>query len=308
MILKLSSYIVQGNASLGIFNVDIIEFIKGYACMKIIDHRLYHDDETPYPFRPSPNIGGELNPDYLVMHYTAGRNAEQSVNWLTNRTAKASAHLVIGRDASITQLVEFNRVAWHAGRSQWQGLKGLNKYSIGIELDNTGPLTRSGDQWLAWFGDAIAPESVIEAAHKFEDKAKGWQLYTPEQLFVALEVSGLLAEHYNLKDIIGHEDIAPRRKRDPGPAFPMDTFRARLFGRDETAEDDADYETAANLNIRTGAGSNFETLPVSPLPEGTRLDVLKHQGSWVMVDVLDTVNGEMDVQGWVHGRYIRRTS
>ena len=72
--------------------------------MRIRRHRLIQDDGTPYPFAATPNMGGQLVHDFLVLHYTSGRSARSSVNWLTNRDARASAHLVIGRDGDITQL------------------------------------------------------------------------------------------------------------------------------------------------------------------------------------------------------------
>lgn len=201
--------------------------------MKIIQNRLYKDDDTPYPYKESPNRGGQMTPEYLVMHYTAGRSALSSINWLTNPTAKASAHLVIGRDGSITQLVPFDTIAWHAGRSSWNGRHGLNQYSLGIELDNAGMLTRHGNKFRAWFGQEFEEHDVIEAVHKHGGSLSGWHLYTAEQLETALEVAAFLIHHYRLKDIVGHDDIAPRRKQDPGPAFPIEKFKMRLFGRQE---------------------------------------------------------------------------
>jgi N-acetylmuramoyl-L-alanine amidase len=283
--------------------------------MKLIDHRLCQDDGTPYPFRESPNQGDTLQSRYLVMHYTAGPSAQHAVNWLTNTAASASAHLVIGRDGGITQLVRFDRVAWHAGKSLWNGLSGLNNYSIGIELDNAGPLTLSNGQWMAWFGTLYPPEQVIEAVHKHQADLRGWHLYTPEQLFVTLEVASLLVRQYQLLDVLGHDDIAPGRKTDPGPAFPMDSFRARVFGRgdlgmpDEAPEPPKPvYATTTNLNVRNGPGSTYPIVPGSPLPRGARMEVLGTNGSWYQVDVLDTVNGVMDLQGWVHSRYVRQIS
>lgn len=276
--------------------------------MKIVNHRLYNDDDTPIPYRSSPNHSGELkNLKYLVMHYTAGPSADHSINWLVNPLAKASAHLVIGRDGSVTQLVPFNTIAWHAGSSSWQGIKGLNSYSIGIELDNAGPLEKSGDSWRAWFGTDYPAEQVIEAVHKNETYMRAWQLYTPEQLYVALEISALLVNTYNLEDILGHDDIAPGRKSDPGPAFPMDTFRSRIFGRSDDEPDNQTYETTANLNIRVGPGGTFQTLSVSPLPRGTRLEATgEENGVWKEVDVVGEVKGSTDIRGWVHRGYIRQ--
>ena len=272
--------------------------------MKITRHRLINDDDTPYPFVQSPNIGGKVEHKYLVMHFTAGRSAKESVDWLANPAAKASAHLVIGRDGGITQLVPFDRVAWHAGASSWEGLQGLNQYSLGIELDNAGRLTRVGNRWRAWFGAEVDDSQVLEAVHKHESAPSGWHVYTPEQIAAALAVAGLLVERYALRDVVGHEDIAPGRKSDPGPAFPMASFRARLLGR---AEDQATvYETTTELNIRSGPGSQHPTLPGSPLPNKTRVQVLSIQGSWWLVDVCDEPGQPGDLEGWVHSRYLTR--
>lgn len=272
--------------------------------MKIIRHRLAQEDGSPYPYVASPNLGGPLTPIYLVIHFTAGRSAESSVNWLTNRAAKASAHLVIGRDGGITQLVPFHRIGWHAGRSSWDGLNGLNRYSLGIELDNPGQLVRNGNRWRAWYGDEYEDDGVIEAVHKHGSQAFGWLTYSTAQLDAALAVSSLLMTKYDLKDIVGHDDIAPGRKVDPGPAFPMREFRAHLQGRAE--EEELRYQTTTRLNIRSGPGSQHSQIEGSPLAPDTSVVVLNEQGSWRFVDVEDTINGVMDMQGWVHGSYLRR--
>jgi N-acetylmuramoyl-L-alanine amidase len=274
--------------------------------MKIIKHRLVKSDSKAYPYSESPNFGAKMKPEYLVMHYTAGRSAKESITWLCNRNAKASAHLVIGRDGEITQLVPFDTCAWHAGESRWEGKTGLNRCSIGIELDNAGRLTRHGSRWRAWFGTEFDEKDVLEATHKNETSAVGWQLYTPEQLDAALELSLLLVQQYGLRDIMGHEDISPGRKSDPGPAFPIASFRSRLYGRQE--DQLPTYRTTAELNIRSGPGTQHDLIPGSPLPKGARVEVLREQESWRLVDVLDTVKGVMDMQGWVHHRFLERAS
>lgn len=197
--------------------------------MQIVDHKLCGDDGSEYPFVPSPNIGGLLKPEYLVIHYTAGGSAEGAIAWLSNPEAQVSAHLVIGRDGRITQLVPFDRIAWHAGRSAWQGRTGLNQHSIGIELDNAGRLTPSGNRWKAWFGTEYEADEVTEATHMNEDTSCGWHIYPHSQLGVLWEVGRTLVDTYSLHDVLGHDDIAPDRKSDPGPAFPMSGLRAYLF-------------------------------------------------------------------------------
>lgn len=274
--------------------------------MNIKNHRLFREDGTQYPYRLSPNGRGTIDHRFLIIHYTAGRSAESSVNWLLNPDANASAHLVIGRDGSITQLRPFNLVAWHAGTSEWGGLTGLNAFSIGIELDNAGRMLKQGDKWAPWFGDIYPDEEVVVAKHKNEDFADGWHIYTPIQLEVCAQVSALLVEKYELKEVLGHDDVSPFRKADPGPAFPMGSFRAKVMGRKD--DEPTIFETTATLNIREGAGSQFSTLPEAPLPQGTKVDILRLHRSWRFVDVLDEVKGVHGIQGWVHGRYLREVA
>jgi N-acetylmuramoyl-L-alanine amidase len=199
--------------------------------MKIVDHLLFTEDGSPVPQRPSPNHGGPVTPELLVMHFTAGRSAERSIQWLTNPKAKASAHLVIAEDGQITQLVPFDRVAWHAGKSEWSGRTGVNRFSLGIELANPGNLQRTGSRWRTWFGEVVDEDLVMVARHKNGGPRQGWKVFTAEQLDAAVEVASLLVEAYGLTEIVGHDDVAPGRKVDPGPAFPMERFRGLVMGR-----------------------------------------------------------------------------
>lgn len=93
-------------------------------------HRLRRDGEN-VRFVSTPNMGGKVQPLYLIMHYTAGPTAEGAISWLANPAAKASAHLVIDRDGTVTQMVGFDRVAWHAGKSRWQDLEGMTAIRSG---------------------------------------------------------------------------------------------------------------------------------------------------------------------------------
>lgn len=273
--------------------------------MRIEGNLLRKDDGSAMPFVESPNIGGVLSPDYLVMHFTAGRSATSSIEWFRDPQAKASAHLVIARDGSITQMVPFNKVAWHAGISQWGGRQGLNQFSCGIELDNAGKLLRVGRHWQAWFGAIIPDEEVLEATHKNENQSCGWHTFTECQIEAATEASTALARHYGLKDILGHEDIAPGRKVDPGPAFPMSSFKAKVLGRENDAA--PTFRTTTRLNIRSGPGTQFDTLPGSPLLPDTPVQILAEQQPWVRVDVLCSNEGVSDLVGWVHSRFLVRT-
>jgi len=267
------------------------------AGLSIEDDRLVGEDVS---FVETPNKGGDLAPRYLVFHYTAGKSATSSIDWLTNPEAKASAHLVLGRDGSICQLAPFNVKTWHAGISHWEGLSGLNSSSIGIEMDNAGPLKKVGDKYQAWFGTLYAEDQVIYAKHKLDDEPRWWHAYTEVQIQRALELAQLLVRHYDLKDVVGHEDIAPDRKRDPGPAFPLEHVRATVLGREEEERERYDV-TASTLNIRSGPGVEFPSV-AEPLKRGTAVALLEKRDRWSKVELVE--NG--DIEGWVHNQFLAK--
>ncbi len=274
--------------------------------MRIVRHRLRRDDGTDVPFRRSPNQSADLTPEYAVIHFTAGASAESSIAWLLDPVSRASAHVLVARDGSLTQLVAFDRRAWHAGRSRWEDREGLNRWSFGIELDNAGPLQHRPDGWYSGWGARIDDSQVVEALHPNGGPTRGWHAFSPEQLLAAADLVNLLVRHYGLRDVVGHDDVAPGRKSDPGPAFPMESFRARALGRGDGEAPLLLAQTTTALHIRIGPGTAFEKLPQSPLPAGTKLELLESSGAWHRVSVLDLLAGEMDVEGWVHGRYVAR--
>jgi N-acetylmuramoyl-L-alanine amidase len=188
-------------------------------------------DGNMVSFCRSPNQSGSIVPEYLVIHFTAGASAQSSIDWLTDKRAQASAHLVIGRDGSVTQLVAFDRKAWHAGKSRWAGDSGLNNNSIGIELDNLGALSGWAGHWRTSWGTPVPDDQVIVLPHKHDGKSRGWHIYSDVQMSVVENVSRALVMHYGLKDVLGHDDIAPGRKLDPGPAFGLEALRDKIFSR-----------------------------------------------------------------------------
>ena len=208
--------------------------------MDIKNHRL---GGTSVSFTASPNHGARFEnglPDTLVIHYTAGASLESSVATLCDPESNASAHVVVGRNGRIVQLVPFDVVAWHAGASSWGNRTGMNKYSIGIEIDNAGRLTQtaSGD-FLTWFGKRIPKKDAVQGVHRNESQPSWWHMFTEQQIERVSALGTLLIKTYGISVVVGHEEIAPGRKSDPGPAFPLDRLRDRWLraGRREDALD-----------------------------------------------------------------------
>lgn len=141
---------------------------------------------------PSPNFNARSQPvSILVLHYTGMESGQAALDRLRDPDAKVSAHYVVEEDGRVFALVAEDQRAWHAGRGSWRGRKDVNGASIGIEIVNGGHD----------FGLPEFPGAQIEAV-------------------IALS-QGILSRHAIAPgDIIGHSDMAPSRKSDPGEKFP----------------------------------------------------------------------------------------
>lgn len=185
-------------------------------------------------------------PKAIVFHYTCGWTTAGDVHTLAVADNKVSAHLVVGRDADVVQLVPFNRRAWHAGPSRYLNVSNdLNSDSIGIEISNIGYLTKLGNNLYRDFhGNTLngkghfinstrkaksAPEGWIETDNRkrLPTGRYVWEPYYPEQLAELEQIVAVLVKHYpTIKYGLTHEEIDTRKwKTDPGPAFPIDRFR-----------------------------------------------------------------------------------
>ena len=272
--------------------------------MKIKNHRLKGEKVE---YQESPNHSGKMEnggPDTIVIHYTSGGSVEGALNTLCNPNISASAHLVVGRDRSITQLVDFDTIAWHAGRSSYQCRKSFNNFSVGIEIDNAGQLEKAEEGYVAWFGRNYEPEEVIQATHSNQNRPAFWHKYTEDQIKLVFEICQELISAYPIELIVGHEEIAPSRKIDPGPAFPLDKLRTRLLEQDRAKDGEDEglispektgLVTANRLNIRSNPWLGARTV-APPLPGGTELEILEEQDGWYHVNVVS--------KGWVSKKYV----
>jgi N-acetylmuramoyl-L-alanine amidase len=193
----------------------------------IVAHRL-----TGVAYHATPNQSGDIVPKFLIIHYTANGSLAGTIKHFQKSDSSASAHLIIGHDGEIVQMVDFNRKAWHVGKSQWGNLWALNEQSIGIELVNWGPLTPSGNKLLPWTrqeSDAVDGVYAVQRPRPFDGKMMWWETYTDEQLEVCFNLAREVVREYTLLDVLGHEDVSPGRKFDPGPAFPLRALRAFCY-------------------------------------------------------------------------------
>lgn len=142
--------------------------------------------------RPSPNFDERALPvSMIVLHYTGMPDAQGALDRLTSPEARVSAHYCVKEDGEIIQLVDEEHRAWHAGKSYWRGITDVNSASVGIEIVNPG--------------------------HEF-----GYRPFPDEQIASVIPLVGEIKSRHGIGrgNIVGHSDIAPARKEDPGELFP----------------------------------------------------------------------------------------
>lgn len=140
---------------------------------------------------PSPNFDERTLPvTMLVLHYTGMQDSPSAIAWLANPAAKVSAHYVVTEDGQMVRMVDEDKRAWHAGRSYWRGITDVNSASIGIEIVNP------GHEW-------------------------GYRPFPEEQMSALLPLVATIVDRHQIDpiNVVGHSDIAPARKEDPGELF-----------------------------------------------------------------------------------------
>jgi N-acetylmuramoyl-L-alanine amidase len=155
--------------------------------------------------RYSPNFDNKKRSEksikVIVIHYTGMQSERESLSRLCDPRSKVSSHFVINQNGKVYRLVNNLHVAWHAGKSSWKKYKGLNKNSLGIELINKG--------------------------HEF-----GYTNFKNKQIISLIKICKVLTKKYKIKNenIVGHSDVAPLRKKDPGEKFPWEKLAKKNIG------------------------------------------------------------------------------
>lgn len=153
---------------------------------------------------PSPNfeerVGGR-KPDMLILHYTGMKTAQGALERLQDPVAKVSAHYLVDEDGTVYRMVDEEKRAYHAGKSYWDGDRDTNSRSIGIEIVNP------GHEW-------------------------GYRPFPPAQMQAVIELCKEILSRHDIPawNVLGHSDVAPERKEDPGELFDWELLAKNGIG------------------------------------------------------------------------------
>lgn len=232
--------------------------------------RLYQNGTPVHRVRTGRKSRGSLpsNPD-LVIHYTVGENFDSMVRALSAEgSGHGSSHIVLGREGEIAQVEDFKARLWHAGTSYWKGRKSLNSASIGIEVCCQGWLNerneaglwrqRSGRYRSRWFdvdSDKLKigkhpDRSVFIRTYGpgTQPNVCAWPGYTGAQMAVLKELVPMLVDFYNVRDVVGHDEISPGRKQDPGLC--IDRTWLMLWDQHAGSNPDPKPKSTSHLTLR----------------------------------------------------------
>lgn len=193
---------------------------------------------------PSPNFGERKEgavPTFLVMHYTACPT-DDALFTLTSKAKQVSAHYLVPPEGDkVYSLVNESQRAWHAGKSFWKEIEDVNSSSIGIENVNWGytygyipPEPKCRPLRYLWSAAIHSQRRLGEylSANKLLSPEKEWYPYPLEQIEVLTRLSKKVINEWKIKpeDVVGHSDVAPQRKIDPGPLFPWEKLAKKGVG------------------------------------------------------------------------------
>ena len=209
---------------------------------------------------PSPNFDARTKlPDMIVLHYTGMKTGEAALARLCDPEARVSSHYLVEEDGRIFRLVAEERRAWHAGRSFWKGEEGVNHASIGIEIVNPG--------------------------HEF-----GYRAFPEAQVAAVIALVADIRSRWEIEDsrIIGHSDVAPGRKQDPGELFPWQRLAQAghgVWAEADPAPGDPLSEGAEGVGVfALQAGLTrlgYDCAPTGRFDQATREVVMAFQRHWV---------------------------
>jgi N-acetylmuramoyl-L-alanine amidase len=219
---------------------------------------------------PSPNFDARTRvPDMLVLHYTGMQTGEAALARLCDPEAKVSSHYLVEEDGRIFRLVAEERRAWHAGRSFWKGEEGVNHASIGIEIVNPG--------------------------HEF-----GYRPFPEAQIAAVIALLADIRGRWTIEDsrIIGHADVAPGRKQDPGELFPWKRLAQAghgVWAEADPAPGDPLSEGAEGVGVfALQAGLTrlgYDCAPSGKFDAATREVVTAFQRHWVQSRIDGVADG-----------------
>ncbi len=219
---------------------------------------------------------------------------KSSTNQLTHKAGyingnrnnvESPAHVLINRDGLVSQFIPFNEKADQPLDGSWDGMKDLASRSVIVMFENYGRLEKNGDHFIASCGSKVDTSDVFTGIHQNEESLSYWQKFTESQVLVAEKIIRCLTSTYQVKYILGYEEVSPGLQTDPGPAFPLEIMRRKIMK--ETIVDQSEELSVINIAQQVDLSSiiNNQHIEDGEKKDAKIVNIRRKSGGWYKVNI-----------------------
>lgn len=206
--------------------------------MELVNHSLILTNQLTYEVADSGNgeavAIAERQPEVMesvdmILIKSGTNQLTHNTGYINGNNVESHAHILINRDGLVSQFIPFNEKIAHPIEGSWEGIKDLASKSVTIMFENYGRLVKQGEDYVSACGHTIETTDVFTGIHQNEESLSYWQKFTESQIQLAEKIIRCLSSAYQVKYILGYEEVCPGLQTDPGPAFPLEIMRRKIM-------------------------------------------------------------------------------
>jgi len=222
--------------------------------------------------------------DMIIIKSTTNQVVNEA-GYINGNETTSPAHVLIDRDGLVTQFIPFNKQTGHHLGGSWEGIKDLTSRSIIMVFENHGRLEKQADHFISNQGVKIETTDVFTGIHQNEESLSYWQKFTENQVLIAEKIIRCLTSAYQVKYILGYEEVCPGLQTDPGPAFPLEIMRRKIMKEDikEQPEDFNIRNIARQVDLSAIVGD--EQVDDEERKEAKIVNIRRKSGGWYKVNI-----------------------
>ncbi|MEL7145833.1 MAG: N-acetylmuramoyl-L-alanine amidase [Bacteroidota bacterium] len=204
---------------------------------------------------------------------------------INGTTTNSPTHVLIDRDGLVTQFIPFNEQIPVAIAGSWEGIKNLASRSIILTFVNHGRLQKQGENFVSTEEVSVEKTDVFTGIHQNEESLSYWQKFTDSQVTIAEKIIRCLTSAYQVKYILGYEEVCPGLQTDPGPAFPLEIMRRKVI-KDQVNElsNTLNYKNVAD-QLDLGTVLRDDVLALKAERDAKIINIRRKNGGWYKVNI-----------------------
>lgn len=217
---------------------------------------------------------------------------KSGTNQLTHNTGhvngnnvESHAHILINRDGLVSQFIPFNEKIAHPIDGSWDGTGDLASRSVTIMFENYGRLSKRGEEFVSACGQVIGTSDVFTGIHQNEESLSYWQKFTDSQVQLAEKIIRCLSSTYQVKYILGYEEVCPGLQTDPGPAFPLEIMRRKIMKGSFINQSESQGMINITEQVDLSSIINSQHIDENQKKDAKIVNIRRKSGGWYKVNI-----------------------